>query len=498
MGLAALVGLAGSALGQSLASPAPRLTIQEVAPASVEVAGGELRILPNASSPVGLVGDQVGASVATSGSTAFVVWHDNAIDGQGMGIGSRVYNLNSGSANPQIHRVNQQALFDQQNPVVSVAADGTAVVVWQSGKAGRQSIHARRLSRTGAPQGDEWVIAAAGPEGSHSSPVVVELAAGGFAVAWQSVGVDGVSSKVQVQSFDRSGSPVSARRVIGTSALVDRSPALAPLANGDLAIAWVAEQASADILDLGGEATRREANSDIFAQILRADGTAVSPLWLNASASPCDRPSVASLPSGRWTVAWSEFDIAGGSSWDVRFASLSASGVVLASPATLNEYRVHDQNGVRLASGQEGAMAVWTSRGADGSGLGIAARSIDASGRASGEEILLNQTRRNDQFSPTVAATSTGYRAVWSDFAGIATGVDLNARDLRRVTSVPRHKLKITWETTVGTRYRLETSNDLVHWTEVQAEQTATSSQQSASIDAVAAAQSYFRVQSDR
>jgi hypothetical protein len=66
------------------------------------------------------------------------------------------------------------------------------------------------------------------------------------------------------------------------------------------------------------------------------------------------------------------------------------------------------------------------------------------------------------------------------------------------VTSVPRHKLKITWETTVGTRYRLETSNDLVHWTEVQAEQTATSSQQSASIDAVAAAQSYFRVQSDR
>jgi hypothetical protein len=97
-----------------------------------------------------------------------------------------------------------------------------------------------------------------------------------------------------------------------------------------------------------------------------------------------------------------------------------------------------------------------------------------------------------------VAATPSGYRAVWSDFAGITTGVDLNARDLRTVATEPRHKLKITWETSVGARYRLETSTDLIHWTSVQPEQTATSTLQSASIDAVAAAQSYFRVQSDR
>jgi len=137
MGLA-LIGLTGSVLGQGITLQAPRLTIQEVAPATVEVLGGEVRILPNSASPVGLAGDQVNASVAAAGSTAFVVWQDNAIDGDGLGIGSRVLNLQSGSASPQILRVNQQALFNQENPVVVALADGSAVVAWQSGKPGKQ------------------------------------------------------------------------------------------------------------------------------------------------------------------------------------------------------------------------------------------------------------------------------------------------------------------------------------------------------------------------
>lgn len=494
----ALVGMSGSSLGQSLASVPPRLTIQEVAPASVEVLGGEVRLTPTTASPAGLVGDQVNAAIASAGSTAFVVWQDNAIDADGLGIGARVLNLDSGTASPQILRVNQQALFDQQNPSIAALSDGSAIVAWQSGKVGRQSIHARRLSRTGAPVGDEWVVAMADADSSHKAPAVVSLPGRGFAMAWQVVGMDGVSSKVQVQCFDSAGKPDSARRTVGTSALVDRSPALAVLVNGDLAVAWVAEQASADVLNLGGGATRREANADIFAQILQADGTAVSPIWINGSASPCDRPSVASLASGRWVVGWSEFDLQGASSWDVRAATLSASGVVLGSPVTLNDYRAFDQNGLRLTAGPDGALAVWCTRGADGSGLGIAARAITETGMVAGDEVLLNQTRRNDQFAPNVAVTPSGYRAVWSDFVGVATGVDLNARDLRKVKSAARQKLKITWDTSVGAKYRLETSTDLVHWTEVQSTQTATSATQSASIDAGAASQSYFRVQSDR
>jgi len=500
MGLAAtaFAGILGTAVGQSVAAIPPRLTIQEVAPASVEVIGGESRLLPNSASPAGLVGDQVNAVMASFGSTAFVVWQDNAIDGDGLGIGSRVLDLDSGAASPQILRVNQQALFDQQNPSIATLSDGSAIVAWQSGKVGKQSIHARRLSRTGAPVGDEWVVASADADSSHKAPVVASIPGRGFAMAWQVVGVDGVSSKIHIQSFNLAGKPDSARRVVGTSALVDRSPALAVLSNGDLAVAWVAEHASADVLNLGGGATRREANADIFAQILQADGTAASPIWINGSASPCDRPSVASLPSGRWLVGWSEFDLEGSSSWDVRAATLSNSGVVLSSPVTLNDYRSFDQNGLRLTAGPEGALAVWCTRGADGSGLGIAGRGITESGMVAGEEVLLNQTRRNDQFAPSVTVTPSGYRAVWSDFVGVATGVDLSARDLRKVRSAARQKLKISWATSVGAKYRLETSNDLIHWTEVQSTQTATSTTQSASIDAGAASQSYFRVQSDR
>jgi hypothetical protein len=115
-----------------------------------------------------------------------------------------------------------------------------------------------------------------------------------------------------------------------------------------------------------------------------------------------------------------------------------------------------------------------------------------------GDEMILNQTRKNDQFAPNVVSTPSGYRAIWSDFVGINTGVDLAARDLKKVSIAQRQKLKLSWETTVGAQYRLESSTDLVRWTEVQSTQTATSTTQSASIDAGAAAQSYFRVQSDR
>ena len=318
MGLAALIGLSGSSLGQGVLSRAPRLTIQEVAPATLELLGSEVRILPNGTSPLGLVGDQVNASVAANGSVAFVVWQDNAIDGDGLGIGSRIYNLQTGSASPQILRVNQQALFNQENPVVLSLADGSAVVAWQSGKPGKQSIHARRLSRTGVPQGDEWVVAVADSNGSHQSPAMTEIAGGGFAMAWQASGADGVSSKIHLQSFKSSGSLSGNRRVLGTSAMVDRAPALSALPNGDLAVAWVAEQASADVLNLGGQATRREANSDIFAQIIQADGQAASPIWINGAASPCDRPSMVTLPTGKLLVGWSEFDLESKSAWDIR------------------------------------------------------------------------------------------------------------------------------------------------------------------------------------
>lgn len=498
MGLAALVALAGSSLAQGVVPASPRITIEEVAPALVEAQGGEVRLLPSAASPVGLIGDQVNASAAVAGNTAFVVWQDNAIDGDGLGIGTRALNLQSGTASPQILRVNQQGLFDQENPTVLALADGSAIVVWQSGKSGKQSIHARKLSRNGVPQGDEWVIASADTESSHRSPTLAQLPGSGFAVAWQAIGVDGISSKIRLQSFNATGTPSGSVRVVGTSALVDRSPAISALPNGDIAVAWVAEQASADVLNLGGQSTRREANSDVFAQIIRADGTSATPTWVNGAASPCDRPSIATLPSGKVAIAWCEFDIEAKTSWDIRGATLSPSGVVTGSPVTLNDYRSYDQTGVRLSSGPEGALAVWSTRGADGSGLGIAARAIHPSGVPAGEEMLLNQSRKNDQFAPAVVSTANGYRAVWSEFSGISTGVDLTARDLKKVTTAPRQKLRLTWETSVGAKYRLETSTDLVHWSEVQGAQTATSTTQTASIDAGAAAQSYFRVQSDR
>jgi hypothetical protein len=203
--LAACIALAPAAVAQGVADPlSPRLSIEEIAPPTVEVVGSEIRLLANTSSAVGLVGDQVGASIASSGVNGFVVWQDNAIDGNGLGIGARFLNLQTGISSPQIVRVNQDSLFNQENPKVAALSNGGAVVVWQSGKVGHQSIRARLLTRTGAVSGNEIQIAQADTSSGFYNPAVTPSGSG-FVVAWEAAGPDGVSRKIQFQRYAANG-----------------------------------------------------------------------------------------------------------------------------------------------------------------------------------------------------------------------------------------------------------------------------------------------------
>jgi len=478
-------------------SLAPRLVIEEVAPSAVEVVGNDVRLLGTTASPQGLVGDQINASLATSGYNGFLVWQDNAIDGNQSGIGSRFLNLQSGIASPQIIRVNQDIVGNQENPKAAVLANGNAIVVWQSGKHASQSIKARLLTRSGAVSGAEFTVAAATDSEGFANAVVASSGTG-FVVAWESMSPDGLSRKVQVRRFDSAGAPQGELRLLGTSARIDRSPALTVHADGRIVVAWIAEMANGDVLNLGGASTRLEVNSDLFAAVIQPDGRIDSPVWINGSAAPCDAPAILALPGGGTLVGWSEYSLENRSEWDIRTAVLSPEGVLTSSPTTLNTYRPYEQTGLRFAISGTEALAVWSSRGADGSGLGASARSLNLAGLPLGDEFVVNGSRSNDQFSPTVASTPNGYRVVWSGLTSLSTGIDLQAKELRKQPASNRRLIKLYWNTVPGTAYRVESSTDLATWTEIQTFPSTGSSQLSMTLDPAAVPNTFFRVTHNR
>jgi hypothetical protein len=495
--LAACIALAPAAIAQGVADPlSPRLSIEEIAPPSVEVVGSDLRLLANSSSPVGLVGDQVFSSIASTGINGFVAWQDNAIDGNGLGIGARFLNLQTGISSPQIVRVNQDTLFNQEKPRVAALANGGAIVVWQSGKIGHQSIRARLLSRTGSVTGTELHIADADAASGFYNPVVA-ASGNGFAVAWEAAGPDGVSRKIHFQRFSANGAADGGVRILGTSGRVDRRPTLASHADGTVVVAWVAEMAQADVLGLGGVGTRSEVNSDIFAQIIQPGGQVGQLIWLNGASRPCDAPAIAALSSGRTLVGWSEFATDGTSGWDIRTAVLDAAGTLPASPSTLNTYRSFEQIGLTFAVNGNDTLAVWNSRGADGSGLGASARALDQFGSPRGDKFVANTQRTADQTDPAVAATPQGFRVIWSALGSLATGVDLKARDVKKLTGSSIRSIKLSWNSVPGEPYLLESSTNLETWTPLQSVSAASSSQQSTSLDA-ASPTTFYRVKLDR
>src|SRR2546425_10840597 len=95
-----------------------------------------------------LRGDQVLPSLSLGASGGYLVWQDNATDGDGLGISARRLDANLLGA-LGVFRVNEQGAGDQQNPKVQLLKNGGAVFVGQGGVLGAQDIFARFVGATG-------------------------------------------------------------------------------------------------------------------------------------------------------------------------------------------------------------------------------------------------------------------------------------------------------------------------------------------------------------
>lgn len=393
-----------------------------------------------------LPGDQVYPDVAISTNGGFVVWQDNATDGDGLGLSARRVD-NTLSGNLSTFQVNAQGSNDQQNARVTMLKNGSAAFVWQGGKQGLQHIFGRFMATNGTWLTTTDLVVSTFPTSFQANPVVVTLNNSNVVVAWSSFNQAGTNTLLDV--YAKILSPVGA--TVKSEFLVNqytnynqRTPALAALKNGGFVVAWVSEQqrvvSSSTINETNGTTSTQISlpSVDIYARMFQSNGVAAgSEFIVNTDNNPCANPVLGVASDGTFMVAWSRRDmgtIANG--WDVcarRFATNAVGGVT----TLLNTRIVGNQYAPRIAAIGLDYLVVWTSLSQDGSREGVYGRFIHNDGTPTSDEFRVNGTTVSQQMHPVVAADGAGqFLAVWTSYTGSPYSFDLFAQRYVNVDAV--------------------------------------------------------------
>ena len=383
-----------------------------------------------------LPGDQLHPQASLNASGGFLVWEDNVSDGRGLGIGAVGLDSNF-SAAQRAFRVNQIGADDQERPTVALLNGGGAVFAWQGGRQGFQHIYARFLSISNTwATGDVLVNTATNK--SQRDPAMAALANGNVAVVWGSFNQQAADSLQDVygQLFSPSGQKLGGEFAINQfTPFNQRTAALAALSGGGFVVVWVSEQQRSGPVDTSintifSQVPTNQASVDIYARLYDGNGSPLGDEFpVNTDNSVCAHPSVAAGSDGGFVVAWDQRDVqVPDNSLDIFARSFSSTGVG-GSVLRVNTQLRGDQYAPRLSALGTDYLAVWTSLHQDGSREGVFGQFLHGDGSASGGEFRVNTTVLNSQIHPTVASDSSGrFLAVWSSFAGGVNSFDLYAQ----------------------------------------------------------------------
>jgi len=191
-------------------------------------------------------------------------------------------------------------------------AQGGFAVVWPDFQMEEEdlsgyAVRGRVFDNHGTPQMDRFLVNTTTQHNQHQ-PDVVALSDGRFLVAWTNVegAHAGAKGTIRGQFYGPDGAREGQEFIIQgvvTPAYYGDSharPALAELSDGRIAVAWFV------FAEGGPFYTGWENRSDIWAQVLNADGTtSVAPFLANTAILGSQHlPSIAALPDGGMIVGW--------------------------------------------------------------------------------------------------------------------------------------------------------------------------------------------------
>jgi Protein of unknown function (DUF4038)/Domain of unknown function (DUF5060) len=170
-----------------------------------------------------------------------VVWHAENLDGDRLGIFGQLVDA-GGNLVLGRFQINEQSAHDQRDPVVASDPAGNAVVVWSSlsQDGGKSVVIGRRFDRSGAPQGNEFVIDSTA-SGHQATPLVTWDDAGGFIVAWSTPAGKEINSAISFQRFDASARPLGEPVQVKSESGEEMRPTAIQSSGGIVKLSWLSE-----------------------------------------------------------------------------------------------------------------------------------------------------------------------------------------------------------------------------------------------------------------
>jgi len=378
--------------------------------ADIVADGGELHV--NTFTPY----DQTAPSVARLPEGGFVVvWQSfDQLGGGDQDIFGRRFD-GTGEPLGAVFQVNAYTTDDQVAPRVSTAGDGSFLVVWQSfGQAGGldYDVYARRFDTTGTAVGSDFLV------NSHTTddqtrPAITTAADGNFVVVWQSFDqTGGFDYDIYGRRVTAVGTTLGSEfRANGATADDQRAPTVAASANGTFIVAWQ-------------DFSPQTGDDEIFSRVFDATAAPVAGAKRTNTYTDGDQtlPSAAAAPDGTFVIAWQTYDA---NSFDAGVSARLVDGTAkpLAPEIAVNTTTDDDQITPSIAMDDAGAgfVVAWTSVGqdtpSDPASGGVIARMFDASGAPLGSEVIVNETKSDDQEQPAIAAIGGGSFAIaWQSF----------------------------------------------------------------------------------
>lgn len=345
-----------------------------------------------------------------------VAWESDGQDGDGVGIVARRFAADATPLGGEFV-VNTETAFDQIDPEVAVAADGSFMVVWVGFAldGDGESVQARRFDASGMPLGDELQVNTFFL-GDQDSPAVAAGPGGGFIVAWESGDdQDGSLDGVFAQRFDAAGMPDGSEFQVNTETFDDQDdPAVAIDAAGRFVVVWESFAQDGSLESVQG-------------QLFAADGMpSGGEFQVNTTTSDSqDTPSVAMAAGGSFMVTWESF-AQDGDGWGVYGRLFDSTATALTGEIPVNTTTAFDQDTSAVSAGPGGFVVAWESFAQDGDNNGVQIQSFATDGLPVGEESQVNVFFAGEQEDPAVAIDPSGNAVVvWESDGqdGSASGI---------------------------------------------------------------------------
>lgn len=394
-----------------------------------------------------IIGSKKGAqecsAVALGANQGAVVWNDNQVDADGLGIGMQLLNQSlSGSFGS--FRVNTTESGNQEKPKVAMLNDDGIVVVWQGGSEVDKDIFIRFMSPDGTFSTGEIRVNTY-TDLLQIDPDVAVLADDSVIVVWSSFDQDGSYQGVYGQRFTSNGTRMGSEFQVNQYTLNNqRNASVTALAGGGFVVAWVSEKPmqvttnpSLSPIDGGQWVQRAISRVEILARRYDAQGAALSnEFQVDAGNTVSSSPDLCARADGGFSVVWNQQVY--GDNWDIFTRSYDVAGQSLSAPFQVNSDAAGKQFMPQAVASGNQLFIVWSSIKTDSFWDDVKGRFVDLTAVTSENEFYVNTSRLNIQNQPALAMNRSGQAlVVWTTFvAGVNNG-DLNAQRYNSTQPLP-------------------------------------------------------------